>query len=178
MSTMSQAPFERSTSGRSTTFVHHDPIVEFNRDDLGWLREAARLDPLGRARVCLHRDPEDRIHEMVIVFCAGSYTRPHRHLAKSETFHVVEGELDIMFFDDSGEPAQVVHMGAWETGSAAVYRMADSRWHTVIPRSEIVILHEITNGPFRREDTIYPDWAPREDDQSAAPAYFERLRSM
>lgn len=29
-------------------------------------------------------------------------------------------------------------------------------------RSELFVFHEITEGPFFRESTVFPDWAPAE----------------
>ena len=42
-------------------------------------------------------------------------------------------------------------------------------------RSERVIFHETTNGPFRREDTIFAPWAPEESDEAAGARFLSSL---
>jgi hypothetical protein len=41
----------------------------------------------------------------------------------------------------------------------------------LIVRSDLLVMHEITNGPFRPADTIYASFAPDELDASAAKAF-------
>lgn len=36
---------------------------------------------------------------MLIVMAKGSYIRPHKHKNKSESFHIIEGLLDVIVFD-------------------------------------------------------------------------------
>jgi hypothetical protein len=42
-------------------------------------------------------------------------------------------------------------------------------------RSETVVFHETTNGPFKREDTDFASWAPEEDDEKSARGFQETL---
>jgi len=43
---------------------------------------------------------------------------PHRHYNKSESFHVVEGEVDIVLFDDISGALKVIRMGACGSGKS------------------------------------------------------------
>jgi hypothetical protein len=40
---------------------------------------------------------------------------------------------------------------------------------------EILVVHEVTNGPFDKAQTVLAPFAPLEDDASAALAYRRRL---
>ncbi len=82
-----------------------------------------------------------------------SYIRPHKHPGKSEAFHIVEGEVDIVVFKDDGEIDQVVPLGRPGGGRSFYYRMSKPFFHTLIIRSDLLIVHEITNGPFRPQGT-------------------------
>jgi cupin fold WbuC family metalloprotein len=117
-----------------------------------------------RARLCLHHDPDEPLHEMVIVFHRDTVVRPHRHHAKSESFHIVFGELDVVLFDDYGVPTRRIEMGPGGSGKVQIYRLNRPIWHAVIVRSEYACIHEVTNGPFRAEDNDFAPWAPEADE--------------
>jgi CO/xanthine dehydrogenase FAD-binding subunit len=49
--------------------------------------------------------------------------------------------------------------------------MSKPFFHTLIIRSRVLIVHEITNGPFRPEATVYADFAPEDSDTHNTAAY-------
>ena len=58
----------------------------------------------------MHRDLNDLLHEMIIVIDKNSYIRPHKHLWKSESFHLIYGEADIVIFNDYGEIVNIIEL--------------------------------------------------------------------
>jgi cupin fold WbuC family metalloprotein len=126
-------------------------------------------------RVCTHRDPGDSLHEMLIVHTKDTYVRPHKHAAKSESFHVIEGEMDVVVFDDHGAVTDVLRLGDYRSGRTFYYRMHEPLFHTLLIRSEVVIFHEITAGPFRPQDTIFAPWEPPPDDVAARAGHVRAL---
>src|SRR5262249_53494228 len=89
--------------------------------------------------------------------------RPHRHSGKTESYHMIFGELDIVLFDDDGQPTRIINMGDFASGKTLVYRLSRPIWHSVIIRSEYAAIHEVTNGPFRVEESEFAPWSPEED---------------
>jgi cupin fold WbuC family metalloprotein len=159
----------------STIFLRGLDIIEVTEKELQDLKDTAVRAPLKRARLCLHDDHDDPVQEMVIAFHRTSYCRPHRHLNKSESFHVIEGQLGIWFFDDDGNVKRQVTMGEAGSGLTRVYRLARDWWHTVVPLSEITIIHETTTGPFKHGGTEYPKWAPEDHDHEGIRQFLDRL---
>ena len=155
-------------------FVGKD-ITEIKAKDLVRIKESAKSSPLKRARLCVHKDHGDRIHEMIIAFHNGSYVRPHRHLNKIESFHIIEGELLIIFFDDNGNVTQKIKMATCNSGETFFYRLSVCAWHMVIPFSEYVIIHEITNGPFIEGETEFPTWSPDGSDREAVKDFLSKI---
>ena len=151
------------------------PIVVIGAKELRDLKEAAREADLRRARICLHRTHDDPIQEMIIALCRDSYIRPHRHIHKTESIHVMEGELLILFFDDEGEVTRKIRMGPGKPERCAIYRLSTDTWHTVIPITEMAVFHETVNGPFDRANTQYPAWAPEENSPSQIQLFIERI---
>jgi cupin fold WbuC family metalloprotein len=123
------------------------------------LKRMADASPLKRARICLHQRADEPIHEMLIVLARGAYIRPHRHLNKTESFHLIEGRATVVFFDDQGDVTQR-HKLARTAGSAFIYRIDQSVYHTQIVHSKYLVFYEVTPGPWVPEDTEYASWAP------------------
>jgi cupin fold WbuC family metalloprotein len=141
-------------------FYTNERVIEVGQEWYEKLKGHAFEAERKRARLCLHRSPDDLLHEMIIVFHRDAVIQPHRHRNKSESFHIIFGELDIVLFDSEGEPTRVISMGELGSEKTHVYRLSDPAWHSVIIRSEFAAIHEITNGPFRVEDNELAPWAP------------------
>ena len=72
--------------------------------------------PRSRIRLCAHPDVNDTLHEMLIVHEKGTYVRPHKHLNKTESVHIIEGSVDVVIFDDDGNITDVIQMGDYKSG--------------------------------------------------------------
>lgn len=132
---------------------------------------AARRAPLRRARLCLHDGPDDPLHEMIIALCRDSYVAPHRHQRKTESFHMLAGEVDVVVFDDDGLPIASHTLSAENPDIPRVMRLQKSVWHSVLMRTEYAVIHEVTNGPFRKQDTEIAPWAADPDDATAVARF-------
>ena len=51
----------------------------------------------------MHKDIKDNLHEMIIILSKETYIRPHKHLNKVESLHVIEGSAEVIFFNDYGK---------------------------------------------------------------------------
>lgn len=140
------------------------PVVTVSSRDIEELKSLAAKNARKRIRLCTHPDSGSRLHEMLIVLGKDSYIMPHRHPGKSESFHVIEGCVDILLFDDTGKLIERIELGDYASGKCFYFRIDQLLFHTVIVRSDFVIFHETTNGPFNRADTEFAGWAPEETD--------------
>lgn len=156
-------------------FLAPGPISTIGEQEIAAVRNAATESEKGRARINTHPDGEDALHEMVIAIRRDSYIRPHRHPAKSEAFHIVQGKVDIVVFDDFGELRDIVRLGAPGGDRAFYYRLSMPLFHTLLIRSDILVVHEITNGPFVANATIFAPFAPVESDRSGAAQFLSEL---
>jgi cupin fold WbuC family metalloprotein len=156
-------------------FIAEGPVAEIGVDAIETLREAARRSAKHRARINMHAESDDLLHEMIIAIDRDSYIRPHRHPGKSESFHIVDGAVDVVIFDDTGEITRVVSLSADPRQGNFYYRMSQALFHTLIIRTEQLIVHEVTNGPFRPDGTDFAGFAPPDIAPDAAAAYMEEL---
>ncbi|MBX9690014.1 MAG: WbuC family cupin fold metalloprotein [Candidatus Obscuribacterales bacterium] len=144
-----------------------DSIVELSRLDLALLDTRLPASITGRVRFCAHGDASESLHEMFVLIARDNYVRPHKHPGKVESFHIVRGQVDVVIFDDTGKIETVLQLGDYQSGLAFFYRLSKPLFHTVLVRSESVLIHETTNGPFSKSDSIYAPWAPEESNELA-----------
>jgi cupin fold WbuC family metalloprotein len=143
-------------------FRECDAIVEIGPDWLVRLKRAALDSPLGRSRVCVHVDDAATVQEMILAMRQDVLFRPHRHLKKTESFHMIEGALDIVVFDLDGTPTRAIQLSTIGSGKPFYYRLNESLFHAVLPRTPLVVFHETTTGPFAKNDAQFTDWAPQD----------------
>ncbi len=156
-------------------FYSKEPITCVNQQSIDFLKLKAKNNLRKRARLCTHLGVNELLHEMLIVHFKGLYVQPHKHIGKSESFHIIEGSLGIIIFDDSGKVIQVIHMGEVSSDLIFYYRLSEGYFHSIVPLTETVVFHETTNGPFKREDTIWAPWAPEEEEEEEASRYFKKI---
>jgi cupin fold WbuC family metalloprotein len=152
-----------------------DSIVTVDASDVAAMKRAADGNPRRRVRLCAHRSIDAALHEMLIVHSIDTYVRPHKHLGKSESFHVIDGEVDVVIFSEDGAVAELIQMGSFQSGRPFFYRIADPLYHTLLIRSPVLVFHEATTGPFKREETVFAPWAPGDGDHDAVERFLAGL---
>lgn len=149
-------------------------FVEIAKKDIDQLRQVAYSNPRQRARYCTHASVDDDVHEMIIYHTKGTYIRPHKHIGKTESFLLIDGEADVLIFDEEGGLTHARNLGKYESGKDLYYRIPESCYHSQIFRKD-TIFHEATKGPFKKKDTVYPEWAPEEGGQRLVTDYMKKL---
>lgn len=137
-------------------------------------KQAAELDTK-RSRICFHRSSADALHEMMITFHRDTYVRPHKHLSKTESYLVIDGEIELVYFDDNGTIKKRVEMGNYASGKVFYLKSVSDEWHTVLIKTEFATILEVTNGPFVADECVFASWAPEVSDKAAAEAYIQKL---
>lgn len=155
-------------------FLATDDIVRLDYRAIEFIKEKAICSPRGRARICAHKDSNDALHEMVIAIRSDSYIRPHRHHNKVESFHLIEGRADIIILNDDGAILDVVKLG---NEYCFYYRLVMPYYHTLIIHSPILVIHEITNGPFDSSASDFALFSPADHDKSKSDAYVLALKN-
>lgn len=150
-------------------------ITTTDRSDIALFKQLSSQNLRKRIRLCAHGSPDDRLHEMLIVHERSTYVRPHKHLGKTESTHIIEGLVDVVLFDDDGQIERVISMGDYASGKTFYYRIETPVFHTLIIRSDVLVFHETTNGPFERRDTVFAPWAPEDNDVNFVSTFISDL---
>ena len=168
----------KTTIFNNEVLYAEDSIVQIDSLDIAELKLKAKKNPRKRIRVCAHKNIDENIHEMLIVHEKNCYVRPHKHTGKTESFHIIEGKADVILFHEDGSIDQVISMGEITTGLKFYYRLPPFRFHTLLIHSDVLVFHEVTNGPFRPEDTILAPWSPEEIDEHKVSQYMVKLKDF
>ncbi len=152
------------------------PMIAQVIDDalLSEVLDRARASSRRRANHDFHAGAEDNPHRFLNVMLRDTYVRPHRHLdpPKSESFLVLEGEVSVLVFDDTGAVVERHDLGR---GGVRGVDLPPGVWHSLVVRSEHAVLYEVKPGPWDpRTDKEMAPWAPPEGADDAL-AYGRRL---
>lgn len=159
-------------------FYNDSPSVSISRGEIDFLKGHAAATARHRGRICTHGAPESSFHEMFIVHPRDAYVRPHMHLGKEESFHIIEGSVDVVIFKERGEIADIIHMGDYASGLTFYHRIGTSCYHMFLIRSDELIFHEATTGPFSREETIFAPWSPDDADRDGVDRFRRDIERM
>jgi hypothetical protein len=55
--------------------------------------------------------------------------------------------------------------------------MAKAIYHMLLIHSDFLIFKETTRGPFVRDDTLFPDWAPDGKDKNEIASFIVSLKA-
>ena len=166
----------RDRTALSWSYYCTEDVVSIDDEIVEQLLAVSKQNGHCDARICLHSGPESNFHEAIILQHRGHYYRPHIHLNKGESCHIIRGKVCFFVFNDDGTVADRQVVG--EKGSM-MYRAGVERWHTVIPMTDYAVYHESKPGPYlRNRDSVFADWAPDGLDPKEASRYTEYLLAL
>ncbi len=141
-----------------------DKIIKIDKRKVSELKRKASMSLSGKIRLCLHKDIQESLHEMIIVQRKDIYVRPHKHKSKTESFHLVDGSFFIILFNSKGGVISKIFMDDKQNEANFLCRIDANIWHTIVPISDFAIFHEITKGPYiGKKDSVMAPWAPAQN---------------
>lgn len=174
--TAADRPRLAMTRAGQEVYVAAEAVVSVGRKELSLLKSEVVATDRKRIRLCAHKHTDDLLHEMFVVYMSMTYVKPNKHLNKDESLHILEGEADFIFFDDAGNITEIVPLGDRNSGRQFYIRVPAFVYHTIVMKSAMLVIHESTPGPFRREDTVWAPWAPDENNLPEVAGFMGRLR--
>jgi cupin fold WbuC family metalloprotein len=137
----------------------------------------ANASPRRRRNRNFHLCDDHPAHRLLNAMQPDSYIPPHRHLDpdKDETFVVLRGQLGVLVFDDAGNVARALKVGARE--AAMGVDIPHGTWHTAVALAPDTVFLEAKAGPYLPfTETEKALWAPAENAAEAA-AYLAMLKT-
>ena len=127
-------------------------IIKLNKNLIEKLKKKAFNSKLKRSRICTHKSDGDKIHEMFVCLHKDTYVAPHFHKNKTESYHIIEGKVDIYFFNKKGKVQNKILLNSKSKNQNFYLRLDPNIFHTLVPKTKYVIFHEVTNGPFNKKE--------------------------
>ena len=97
-----------------------------------------------RPRINLHESPHDPVQKMVYVMRQGEERKPHAN-ARELTQIVLEGEGDLIIYDDTGDEVERYRIGP---KTNFCYTLPAGTYHTKQVHSELMVFFEVMKGPY------------------------------
>ena len=137
-----------------------EELLFINNELIEQIVKEANQSQRHMARLLMHFDHEDPVQEMLIAMGRECMVVPNHSVGRSESLQVFRGELLLVIFDDNGNVVKRIEMGPYGSDKTFLYRLSSTPWHTMIPLSKIVVVHEVIEGPFFNSSDPLPDWVP------------------
>ena len=138
-------------------------IVTIGQEEVSFLKDRVAQAKRKTVRLCTHQSLGDAVQEMLILHMKEEYIRPHKHPQKTVSYHIIEGVVDMVIFDEEGAIWDIVPLGEKGTpGRNFYYRLNEDRYYTPLVWSDFLLFHETINGPWQPVDTVYAPWASEE----------------
>lgn len=133
-------------------------LIYIGADEINILKAEVNNCSRKRVRICTHENIDAKLHEMFVCYTRDTKIAPHKHVDKDETFYVMEGDMDFILYNDTGDVKKILHMGTPGSGLPFCVRVPMNTFHSVRLNSDFCVLHEATPGPFDRADTVWATW--------------------
>ena len=163
------ARFARDAEALTASYFSTDATSFVDTWDIAELKRLAVAES-GPARYSLHESPASLLHSMVILQPYGTYAQPRKHLTKAKLFHIVDGEMVVVIFEQDGTARAAHHVAA---DKVLVVHVEPDCYHTNMALTPQAVYHEVITGPFERDsaDRVYASFAPPDSEQEKGLAY-------
>ncbi len=161
--------FSRDDHALTASYFATEATSFVDRADIDELKRLAIAES-GPARYSLHESPASTLHSMVILQPYGTYAQPRKHLTKAKLFHIVDGEMAVVIFEEDGSVRAAHHLAA---DKVLVVHVEPDCYHTNLALTSQAIYHEVITGPFERgsADRVFAAFAPPDTEQEKGLAY-------
>lgn len=151
------------------------PIVTIGEAEVNLLKGMVMRAKRKTVRICMHKSTGNAVQEMLILHSRETYIRPHKHPGKSVSYHIVEGNMDMVLFDEHGAIVDAVPLGEYGSRRNFYYRLEEDFYYLPFVKSDFLLFHETIRGPFKKSDTVFAPWAAEDDDVAGAAQFRKEL---
>ena len=138
---------------KTKSYFLNNQYVIFNKNLLDFMIDYFKREKKD-LRICLHKNIDAKHHDMIILQQKKNFYKPHKHKRKGETYHIINGKMCCVMFNNYGKIKSICLLKRNE-----IFRTPLNVYHTMLPVSEFVIYHESKLGPLlKKNDSVFPKW--------------------
>jgi len=126
-------------------------------------RDVERL----RSHLNVHDSLDASVQRLFIATEPDTYMRPHRHPQshKWEFFILIEGEIDLLIFNDEGQLIQRTKMSEADTRAVEI---PPNTWHAYVCQKSSTLALEVKQGAYiQTPEEDFAPWSPAEGAKEA-----------
>ncbi len=131
----------------------NDKIKKINSADLKFLLKKSESTKNKSIRLCIHKNKQSILHQMLIIHPKNFIVPPQYHL-KEEIIKVVSGKAKLNYFRNNGK----IEKSFLLNKDNFFHLIAPKKIHNLEIISKKFIFLEVSLGPFKKNNTLYPDW--------------------
>ena len=75
---------------------------------------------------------------MILFHPKGSYIRPHKSISNEESYMILNGEMDVILFDNFGKIKTKIELGDLKSKKSFFFRMKKSLFRTMIIKKDTI----------------------------------------
>lgn len=145
--------FKIDNSGNSLAIFLKQEHLNINKELINKLKIFSKKNNNCNLRICLHRSKKSKLQNMIVLLNSKSLDsfKIHKHKFKDEVYQIVDGKLKILVFKKNKINKKII----LEKNNNLILRLSKNKFHQVLPLSSLVIFHEIREGPFLGQDSIF-----------------------
>ena len=157
--------------------INFGKLISINKSIVNELKRKSLKSKKNRYRICLHKNKNNLVNEMIIVSNKYNYFRPHKHPnGIEESYSIIEGKLNVYIFDSKGKIIKKIEMGPYNSGLECNLRISTNIWHMPLALSTQTVYHEVLRGPFvKSKSVIYAKWSPKEDEIEKSNHFIKKI---
>ena len=139
-------------------YVTKGSSSELDNAMIEFLKNQCRNSKIKRCRVNFHTSDNSLVHEMMLCMNKETKIQPHSHKEKDESFHIIERILGIALLT-SNRPciSKCIYLNS--SGGPYFVRIPAQTEHLIVPITDYCVVHETTNGPFRKNEASIAQWS-------------------
>ncbi len=144
----------KTMSQNSQVLFAIEPVREIKKKDVLYLKEKVLNMNDGKLRICLHRNSEEDLHEMLIALRCDVLYPPHSHPKTEESYFLVDGKATLLIYSNSGEIINRIELDSNGNAGNIYVRIPAGMIHCLIIESEVCVYLETKLGPFDALSTV------------------------
>lgn len=114
---------------------------------LDQISQKAKVNERLRMNLNLHESFESQVQRLLNALEPGTVVPIHRHTHTAETYILLRGRIDVMFYNDIGYEVERFHLNPLE-GQYGV-QIPKGQWHTLEVLEEGTVIFEVKEGPYK-----------------------------
>ena len=135
----------------SEVIYSSETILELSDAWIELILAQAMKSPRKTSRLCLHKNKDSVLHQMLIMHNQKTKVPIHKHLLSDLYLHALIGKAKLKFYTAEGELSKMIALG---DKGFIYYRVPRDTFYTIHITSEWFLFKEMIAGPFKVENNI------------------------